>query len=200
MTPSPQAPSDDWTDLSRAWAAGAEDAPPLGRALIRALRRRDRLARLNFLFEIGGGLGVIGVMGWALWRGVALPVALAALGFAVFALLMTLWARRGVPDLVTDTPEAVLRSALGQARTGYRWALAGVAICFAGAVFLILMPWLAQPAAAERGPILAGAGLFLAAWFVFYLRHAHRCRRRMAAHQAALDALREDRVSFSAEE
>ncbi|MBD3837746.1 hypothetical protein [Brevundimonas sp.] len=191
MIPPPEDRPDDWSDLTQAWAATPDDGPPLDAALIRSLRRRDRLARLNFLSEIVGALAVVGVMGWALWRGVDLPVVLAALGFAVFALVMTLWSRRGDPGLLTDTPQAVLRSALGQARTGYRWALAGVAISLAGMVFLIVMLWLAKPVAEMRGPMLAGAGLFLAACIGFYLRHARRCRRRMAAHRAALDALLE---------
>lgn len=184
-------PDDDWTDLTQAWAETPDDGPPLDAALIRSVRRRDRLARLNFLSEMGGGLAVLGVMVWAMWRGLPLPATGAALGFVVVALALTLWSRRGDPGLHTDTPEAVLRSAIGQARIGYRWALAGVAISLAGMIFLIVMLWVAEPIADQRGPILAGAGLFLAVCIGFYLNHARRCRRRMAAHRAALEALSE---------
>ncbi|WP_395945457.1 hypothetical protein [Brevundimonas sp.] len=183
-------PDDDWTDLTQAWAETPDDGPRLDAAMIRSLRRRDRLARLNFISEIGGGVAVLGVMGWAMWRGVPLPVAGAALVFVLFALALTLWSRRGDPGLLTDTPEAVLRSALGQARIGYRWAWAGVAISLAGMAFLILMLWLAEPVVEQRGPILAGAAVFLAACIGFYLNHARRCRRRMAAHRVALEALK----------
>ena len=41
----------------------------------------------------------------------------------------------------------------------------------------------------ENRQIFGVAAVFLAACIVLYLRHARRCRRRMAAHQAALDAL-----------
>jgi len=184
-------PGDDWTDLTQAWAETPDDGPPLDAVLIRSVRRRDRLARLNFLSEMGGGFAVLGVMGWALWRGAPLPVVCAALGFALFALALTLWSRRGDPGLLTDTPEAVLRSALGQARIGLRWALAGVAISLAGMIFLIVMLWVAEPVAEQRGPILAVSSLFLIACIGFYLNHARRCRRRMVAHRAALEALSE---------
>ena len=80
MSTPPEDHADDWTDLTRAWSAAPDDGPPLDAALIRSLRRRDRLARLNFISEIVGGLAVVGVMGWALWRGVDLPVVLAAAG------------------------------------------------------------------------------------------------------------------------
>jgi hypothetical protein len=190
MTPPPEAASDDWTELSQAWAQPRADEPPLDADFIHALKRRDRLARLNFAAEIGGGVMVVGAMGWALWRGMPLPVAAAALAFALFAIGMTLWSRRGDPGLLTETPEAVLRSAVGQARMGYRWAVAGVAISLAAVLFLGAMA-----ASGDRieliGPYIAAGAIFILACIGFYWRHARRCRRRMAAHQAALDALGE---------
>lgn len=183
-------PDDDWTDLTQAWTETPDPEPRLDAGFIRSLRRRDRMARLNFWLEMGGGVVVLAAMGWAAYRGIPLPAVGAALAFALFALGMTLWSRRGDPGLLTDTPQAVLRSALGQARTGYRWALSGVAISLAGMVFLILMLWVAEPVAEQRGPPLAVSSLFLAACIGFYLNHARRCRRRMAAHEAALAALR----------
>lgn len=195
MSTPPEDRPDDWTDLTQAWAATPDDGPPLDAALIRSLRRRDRLARLNFLSEIVGGLAVVGVMGWALWRGAPLPVAAAALGFALFAIGMTLWSRRGDPGLLTDTPEAVLRSAVGQARVGHRWALAGVAISLAGMVFLAVMLSVVGMSHSQSGLIFGGAAVFLVVCIGFYLRHARRCRHRMAAHQAALDALEDREVA-----
>ena len=133
-------------------------------------------------------------LGVAIFHAISLvttPLGASAITFALFALGMTLWSRRGDPGLLTDTPQAVLRSALGQARTGYRWALSGVAISLAGMVFLILMLWVVEPARDQPGAVVAGAGVFLAVCIGFYLRHARLCRRRMAAHQAALEALTE---------
>lgn len=184
-------PDDDWTDLTQAWTETPDPEPRPDAGFIRSLRRRDRLARLNFWLEMGGGIVVLAAMGWAAYRGIPLPAVGAALAFALFALGMTLWSRRGDPGLLTDTPQAVLRSALGQARTGYRWALSGVAISLAGMIFLILMLWVVEPARDQPGAVVAGAGVFLAVCIGFYLRHARLCRRRMAAHQAALEALTE---------
>jgi len=189
QTPPSSSPDDDWTDLSRAWAEPRADEPPIDAALVRALKRRDFLARLNFASEIAGGVAVLGVMIWAVWRGLPLAAAAAAAGFALFALIVTLWSRRGDPGLLTDTPQAVLRSAIGQARTGYRWALAGVAISIAGMGFLIVILWIGLLTPAQRVPILAVGVGGLAICIGFYLNHARRCRRRMAAHQAALEAL-----------
>jgi hypothetical protein len=191
MTPPPDNHADDWTDLTQAWTDVPDDEPRLDAELIRSLRRRDLLARLNFISEMVGGVVVIGVLGWALWRGLPLPAAAAALGFAVFALGMTLWSRRGDPGLLTETPEAVLRSAMGQARTGYRWAVAGVAVSLAGMVFLAVMLSIVGLSHSENRLIFGVAAVFLAVCIGLYLRHARRCRRRMAAHQAALDALGE---------
>ena len=191
MTPPPDNHADDWTDLTQAWTDAPDDEPRLDAELIRSLRRRDLLARLNFISEMVGGVVVIGVLGWALWRGLPLPAAAAALGFAVFALGMTLWSRRGDPGLLTETPEAVLRSAMGQARIGYRWAMAGVAVSLAGTVFLAVMLSIVGLSHSENRLIFGVAAVFLAVCIGLYLRHARRCRRRMAAHQAALDALGE---------
>lgn len=189
MTVPPETPADDWADLTQAWAETPGDEPRLDADLIRSLRRSDRLARLNFAAEIGGAIVVAGVMGWALWRGMPLPVAGGALAFVLFSIGMTLWSRRGDPGLMTETPQAVLRSAVGQARIGYRWAVAGIAISLAAMVFMTLMLTLAGLSKPYNGLILGVGGVSLVVCIGFYLRHARRCRRRMAAHQAALDAL-----------
>lgn len=185
-------PDDDWSELARAWIGTTDDEPRLNPGLLRGLRRRDRLARINFAAELAGGVAVLGAVGWAvLGRDLPWQPAVAAIGFVAFALVMTLWSRRGDPGLLTETPEAVLRSAIGQARTGRRWAHAGVAISIAALVFLAVMVGMIQP---DRGPqptVLLASGLFLLACIGLYLRHAGRCRRRMAAYQAALEALSE---------
>ncbi|MBX9615378.1 MAG: hypothetical protein K2X25_07255 [Caulobacteraceae bacterium] len=182
-------PENDWTDLTEAWTGSSDPHPPLDAGLIRSLRRRDRLARINFVFEMAAGVFVLAAMGWVLWRGGPLPAVAAAGAFALFALAMTLWSRRGDPGLLTETPEAVLRSALGQARTGFRWAVAGIAISLAAMLFVTIMMLVLTPARVPSAAVLFGTGLALLVCIGFYLRHARRCRRRMAAHQAALDAL-----------
>lgn len=184
-------PPNDWSHLSDAWTDGAADAPPLDAAFIRRLRWRDRLARWNFIAEIAGGLVVVAIVGWATAaRGLPWPMLAAALGFAAFALAMTVWSRRGDPGLLLDTPEAALQSAIAQARSGLRWAWAGLAISLAAGLFL------AVTLAVSPGGVGGSPGLltvmlgFLLACVGFYLNHARRCRRRMAAHEQALAALR----------
>lgn len=191
MTLPPEIQPDDWTDLTEAWARTPAETPPLDAQLIRALHRRDGLARLNFAAEIGGGLVVLGVIVWGLWRGLPLHAAGAALAFVVFALGMTFWSRRGDPGLLTETPEAVLRSALGQARTGYRWALSGVAISLAAMIFLIVMTTAVGSPDQTTGSVIPAVGILLVVCIGFYVRHARRFRRRMTSHQAALDALKD---------
>jgi len=185
-------PDDDWTDLSEAWARPQLQEPPLDAGFVRALRRRDRLARINFYAETGGCVVAGAVVVWAMVRE-HLPwgVAAAAVAFSLFALVATIWTRRGDPGLLVDTPQAALRSAMAQARIGLRWAYAGVAICLMAAVFLCVT---ALASGRLIGPVLipfAAGWIFLLACVPFYLNHARRCRRRMAAHQAALDALQE---------
>jgi uncharacterized membrane protein YedE/YeeE len=80
---------------------------------------------------------------------------------------------------------------MGQARIGYRWAMAGVAVSLAGMVFLAVMLSIVGLSHSENRLIFGVAAVFLAVCIGLYLRHARRCRRRMAAHQAALDALGE---------
>lgn len=178
--------NDDWSDLSKTWAEPEADAPPLDTAFVRALIRRDRLARINFFMEASGAVVVGGVIVWAVVaQNLPWAIAAAAGGFALFALAMTIWSRRGDPGLLVDTPDAALRSALAQARIGLRWAWAGVAICGAGLVFLAVMA-IDSPDAVKA---VAIGGLLILAAVPFYLRHARRCRQRIAAHEAALAAL-----------
>jgi hypothetical protein len=181
-------PEHDWSDLTDAWTGSPEPEPPVDAGLIRALRRRDRLAKINFLLEMAGGAGGLVATGWAMRRGLPLPAVGAAVAFTVFALTMTLWSRRGDPRLLTDTPEAVLRSALGQARAGYRWALAGLAISLAAILFLVVLMTVRDPIGVQPGSVMV-AGVFLALCIGFYLRHARQCRRRTRTYQAALEAL-----------
>lgn len=191
MTLPPDAKPDDWSDLSRAWTdASTGDGDRLDSDLIRKLRRRDRLARLNFVGEIGGAVVVLAAVGWAtLVRGLPWPHAATAVAFTGFAVAMTIWSRRGDPGLLTGTPEAVLRSAIGQARLGFRWAVAGVAISVAAMVFLVAMALLTPQAGALMTPMIGIGAVLLLICVVFYLRHASACRRRMADYAAALAAL-----------
>ncbi|WP_292226927.1 hypothetical protein [Brevundimonas sp.] len=183
-------PNDDWSDLTQTWTETAADEPALDLGLIRDLQKRDRLARLNFAGEIAGGVVVVAIVIWSTFvRGLPWSAGLTALGFVAFALVMTLWSRRGDPGLLIDTPQAALRSAIAQARTGYRWALAGVAISMAAMVFLLAVQNLLPGAPGPDARIMLGFGVFLVACIGFYLRHARRCRQRMAAYQDALNAL-----------
>lgn len=184
-------PDDDWTDLTQAWTETPDPEPRLDAGFIRSLRRRDRLARLNFWLEMGGGVVVLGALGWATYRGIPLPAVAAGAAFVLFALALTLWSRRGHPGLLTETPQAVLRSALGQARTGYRWALSGVAISVAAMIFQGVILTTVDPAR-HIGAVTAAVFAFLLICIGYYLRHARRCRHRMAAHRAALEALEVD--------
>lgn len=181
---------EDWSALSRAWTADAPQADPLDAAFVRRIGRRDRLARLNFAGEILGAVAVLVVIAWGvLARGLPWQHAAAALAFTAFAGAMTLWSRRGDPGLLTDTPEAVLRSAIGQARIGERWALAGVAISLAAMTFLVLITLITPATGGPFSPIVFGGLLGLFVCIGFYTRHARRCRRRKAGHEAALAAL-----------
>ena len=178
--------NDDWSDLSKTWAEPQADAPPLDTAFVKALIRRDRMARINYLLETSGCLAVVVVIVWAsLTRGLPGGLALASASFALFALAMTVWSRRGDPGLLMDTPEAALSSALAQARIGLRWAWAGVAICGAAVIFLGVMT-LVSP---DSGTVAGIGALVMIVSAPFYLRHARRCRQRIAAHEAALAAL-----------
>lgn len=185
-------PDDDWTDLTQAWTETPDPEPRLDARFIRSLRRRDRLARLNFWVEMGGGVVVLGIVGWGAYRGLPLAPLAAGLAFVLVALGLTVWARRDHPGLLTETPQAVLCSALGQARTGYRWALSGVAISVAAMIFLLIIQTTVDPARGPAGAVIAGMFVFLVICIGYYLRHARRCRRRMAAHRAALEALEVD--------
>jgi len=188
-------PNDDWSDLTRTWTDRPAPPPRLDPALFRAVRRRDRLARLNFVAEIAGGVVTVGVIVWAtLVRDLPWTIALAASGFVGVALAGTLWSRRGDPGLLTGTPEAVVVSAMAQARTGYRWAWAGVATSLAAIVFVTILAPLAPTGSVTARTMLAMAA-FLLVCIGLYLAHARRCRRRMAAHTATLQALRDDPAS-----
>lgn len=190
-TPPSSGPSDDWSDLARTWTDPDAEQHAVDTAQIRALRRRDRLARLNFAAELLTTPVVLGMVTWAvIARGLPWPAAAAAAIFALFATGVTLWTRRGDPGLLLDTPQTVVRSALAQARTGLRWAIGGVWTCAAGAVFIAGMtPF--SGGRREAWPLIIGAVVFLAACLALYLSHARRCRRRIAVHEAALAAMQD---------
>ena len=185
-------PNDDWSDLTRTWTDRPATPPRLDPNMVRTLRKRDRLARLNFAGELAGGAVTVGVVIWAtLVRDLPWTLALAAMGFVGFALAGTLWSRRGDPGLLTGTPEAVVLSAIAQARTGYRWAWAGVATSLAAFVFVMVLAGL-SPVGSVTPRTLLMLGAFLLVCIGLYVAHARRCRQRIAAHTATLQALRED--------
>jgi len=182
---------DDWSDLSQVWTA-PEVAPPAGAAadLERSVRRRALLATVNFHLEIWGAVIAGALGGWVALRHDAPLLGFAGVAFAVFALIATVWARRGAVPGEAETPAAALAAAIRQARSGLRWARAGQAICIAALGFLAVVG-VAYPNAAPP-TIHLTALVFLAGMAVFYERHARRCRRRIAVHEAALKELETD--------
>lgn len=178
---------DDWSDLAEVWTAPQDASQPTAdttAGLVDAMRRRAWMARLNFHIEAWGAV-VAGLAGggFAL-RHHAPLVGGAALAFAAFALVATLWARRGAAPGEADTPRAALQAAIRQARSGVRWARAGQAISLAALVFIAVLG-VARPTQ-EALPLYLGGGAFLAVCAAFYERHARRCLARIARHEAAL--------------
>lgn len=191
--------TDDWTALARAWTSAGDadessgEAPASLESLARRLRRRDRLARLNFLVEVAVCLGAAVVAVGMIARGGPgdLALGVGALLFSGFAMALAVWARAGARRPQTGTPAEALASALAQARSGLRWAWGGLVITGAAAVFLGLVVWVALRLdnAADAGPISAIGLVLLAAFGLFHLLRIRRCRRRIQAWRAALDEL-----------
>jgi len=176
--------TEDWSDLKSAWSA-PDAQPPIDAALLRDLRRRAWLARVNFGFEAAGCLLAIGLGGWVWARDGQLSLGLAAIAFGVFSLAMTLWARAATDPGAAETPRAALESALEQARAGRRWSYAGIWISLGAAAFLGLVH---LREGLPRG-VLALVAVLLMGFSLFYARHARDASRRVRAHQAALEAL-----------
>ena len=182
-------PNEDWTDLSDAWTAPARDDQALA-DLARQVRRRARLARLNYVFEMAGCMLAAIIGGWVL---AARPETHWLLGsgavlFGLFAAAMTLWARGGPAPEDLETPEQALTAAIRQAEAGRRWGRAGLAVTLGAAVFLGAA-LAAHPAPDELTPFYIGGAVFLFGGLAFYLRHQDRCTRRIAQHRRALEAL-----------
>jgi hypothetical protein len=188
-------PHDDWSDLSQAWTEPTPDDAEAARAdaaFIRSLRRRDLLARINYALELLGGVAVVAVVMWVAFRtDLPWPIVAAALAFVALGMGLTVWSRRGDPGVLTGTPRAVLRSAVAQARTGERWAWAGLAISLAAGGFLFLMSRY-EPVGGEPRAVYPVFSVFLVLCMGGYVLHAWRCRRRRRAHEAMLRALGED--------
>ena len=183
-------PNEDWTDLSDAWTAPARDDQALA-DLARQVRRRARLARLNYVFEMAGCMLAAIIGGWVLatrpethWL-----LGSGAVLFGLFAAAMTLWARGGPAPEDLETPEQALTAAIRQAEAGRRWGRAGLAVTLGAAVFLGAA-LVAHPAGDDLTVLYAAAALFLLGGLAFYLRHQHRCTQRIAQHRRALEGLK----------
>ncbi|GAA0634297.1 hypothetical protein [Brevundimonas lenta] len=177
---------DDWSDLAEVWTTPNGGVEPTAE-LVRGIRRRAWLARVNFQLEAWGAVlaGVAG--GWIAFRHDEPLLGAAAFVFAVFALAVTLWARRGAEPGEADTPAAALRTAIGQARSGLRWARAGQATTVAALLFVVVVA--VDEGIAGKAWLYVPAGMFLTACSILYERHTWRCRRRIADHEAALAEL-----------
>lgn len=174
---------DDWSALAEVWTA-PQDGPDLTADLVARLRRRAWLARLNFHLEAWGAVVAGGLGGWFAFTHRAPLMGLVAMVFALFALIVTLWARRGAEPGAAATPREALRAAIRQARSGLRWARAGQAVTAAASLFLATVafeagvlpaPWLFLPAL-----------VFLVVSAAFYERHARRAKTRIAGHEATM--------------
>jgi hypothetical protein len=179
---------DDWNDLAEVWTAPNGAAEPTA-DLVRRMRRRAWLARLNFQMEAVGAVAAGLIGGWVGFRNGELLMGAAACAFAAFAFVMTLWARRGAEPGEADTPAAALKAAIAQARSGLRWARAGQAVTVAALLFIVVVGL--DGGIAGRAWLYVPAGVFLTACSVLYERHARRARERIARHEAALADLEE---------
>ncbi|MFN3536333.1 MAG: hypothetical protein ACK4Y4_02680 [Brevundimonas sp.] len=182
-------PNDDWTELSDAWTTPGRDDQELAE-MARQVRRRSRLGRLNFVFEMAGCL-LAGAMG--VWVLVARPadqwlLGAAAVLFGLFGAAMTLWARGGQAPDDLETPEQALFAAIRQAEAGLRWARAGIAVTVGAAVFLGAAV-ATYPVEDDLISLYTAGALFLLGALAFYLRHQHRCAQRIAQHRRALEDL-----------
>lgn len=200
MTGHPPRDDDDWSDFTTAWTAPTGEPEAAAPASVTALsvRRRALLARLNFYLEIAGAFVAAGLLArLSLLERIPLPTAVAGVLFCAFAVGMTLWARDRSPD-DAETPREALLQALDQARSGRRWAIAGLAITLMGLLFLGVMATTFGDPRPSTGFIYGGMVLFLALSAAFYVRHARRSRNRRDAYQTALAELQEaDSVSAS---
>ena len=182
-------PNEDWTDLSDAWTAPDRDDQALA-DLARQVRRRARLARMNYVFEMAGCLLAAIIGGWVLatrpethWL-----LGSGAVLFGLFAAAMTLWARGGPAPEDLETPEQALTAAIRQAEAGRRWGRAGLAVTLGAAVFMGTAV-AAYPMDEDLTLLYSAGALFLFGCLAFYLRHQNRCARRIAQHRRALEDL-----------
>ena len=182
-------PNDDWTDLSDTWTAPARDDQGLA-DMARQVRRRSRLGRVNYVFEMAGAL-LAGIMG--VWVLAARPqeqwlLGAAAVLFGLFGAAVTFWARTGWAPGDLETPEQALFAAIRQAEAGRRWARAGIAVTLGAAVFMGTAV-AAYPMDEDLTLLYSAGALFLFGCLAFYLRHQNRCARRIAQHRRALEDL-----------
>ena len=174
---------DEWSDLTRAWTEPG-GAPAPDARLLRAVRRRDLIARLNFYGEVGGALLAGGMFLWLAADGqMRWAAAGVAVAFCVFALVLTLWARQAAPPILDDTPAGAVRTALQQARAGARWC--GLIVTGAAGVALALI-YLLDPVEDRLVLAFTAACTALTAFAIGYTLHIRRCRHRIARHQRTL--------------
>ena len=183
-------PNEDWTDLSDAWTAPGRDDQGLAE-MARQVRRRSRLGRVNYVFEMTGCVVAATVGVWVLATGPEDQGLLgaAAVIFGLFSAAMTLWARGTRTPVDLETPEQALAAAIRQAEAGRRWARAGIAVTLGAAMFLGEAV-ATYPVENDLTLVYIAAALFLLGGLAFYLRHQHRCTQRIAQHRRALEDLK----------
>lgn len=190
--------NEEWLELSRMWVEVGADGPEeaVNAELVATIRRRALLARLNAVGEILVCVVAIGILVWAVavHQLTGLPV-IAAFAFILSAIAMSIWSRWQKPDFLMETQGQALRTAAAQARSGQRWAWAGLAVCAAGSIYMAV--FLLQMTSAKGQTLMAvgAAGTaFVLVWICLCVRHARTSSQRLRAYLEAIEALESEAV------
>lgn len=185
------------TDLQALWQS---EAPTFDAAEIRGTVEHDRkLQRLTVNLCLLGGLGVLVFTLWVEARGVTrVPFLISGLiaTSLVWQVVVTIRARRRMPDAARLAPVGLLRHAVARARTTLRNARLlyagnpfGVAVGFGLGPFLVGD----SPSLGSAAPAMIALSLLFAAMVaagaVFGVRMAQAARRRIAVLEDRLRRL-----------
>jgi hypothetical protein len=188
----------DWNDLTSLWQSSAAAAP--ARDIIARQKRLRWMTHVAVAAEV-----IVCVLGWgmAVWlltlaTPYAVAIGIGVLAFTTFAAAATLWARTPKRPGLEASVTTALDVAIGRARVGVRWGLAGFWIVAASLAFLTLVALLwatapAYPAKVVRAVLLSFAfgaawtGLWQAFLIVYYLRKVRELARLEEAKRALGD-------------